>query len=127
MLTDGEATTVINETIVVDPHATLVVLPDIKASVEEPMCVNITGGIPAYKIQWYFPDGEQYTGKSITHAFGTAGRENFQVQVGDSTGYTETQNFTVNVGLYVTISANQTRGFFRQIPSRDSFSLSLLS
>ncbi|WMT49953.1 MAG: PKD domain-containing protein [Thermoplasmatales archaeon] len=105
-----EAITEINETIVVDPHATLVVLPDIKASVEEPMCVNITGGIPAYKIQWYFPDGEQYTGKSITHAFGTAGRENFQVQVGDSTGYSETQNFTVNVGLYVTISANQTRG-----------------
>ncbi len=105
-----EAITEINETIVVDPHATLVVLPDIKASVEEPMCVNITGGIPAYKIQWYFPDGEQYTGKSITHAFGTAGRENFQVQVGDSTGYTETQNFTVNVGLYVTVSANQTKG-----------------
>ena len=81
-----------------------------KASLQEPLSLNISGGIPAYRIQWYFPSGEQYSGNNITHAFSNAGPDTIETQVTDSTGYVDTQNFTVNVHLYVAIAANQTTG-----------------
>ncbi len=105
-----EAIADINETVFADPHATLIAPSYIRASIEEPMSLNISGGIPSYRMQWYFPSGEQYTGNNITHAFSNAGPETFEVQIKDSTGYTDSQNFTENVHLFVAIAANQTTG-----------------
>ena len=74
------------------------------------MDANITGGISPYQISWIFPSGQHETGTSITHVFSSSGPDTFEVQVSDQGGYTETRNFTVNVGLYVAIAANQTSG-----------------
>ena len=105
-----QAISSMNETIYPDPSATLIAPSYITASTEEPLSLNISGSIPPYKIQWYFPSGEQFSGNNITHAFSSAGPETFEVKLTDSTGYTDVQNFTVNVHLYVSIAANTTRG-----------------
>ncbi|MGP6220976.1 PKD domain-containing protein, partial [Caldiplasma sukawensis] len=105
-----EAIASISITVLPDPHATLITPKRLTASVSEPLGLNITGGIKPYTAQWYFSSGEQLTGINISHAFSSAGPETFQVQVRDSSGFTDIQNFTVNVGLYVRIAANQTSG-----------------
>jgi PKD repeat protein len=105
-----EAIANLNETVFSDPHATLIAPSYVRASREIPLALNITGGIPSYKTQWYFPSGEQFSGKNITHAFINAGPDTFEAQVTDSTGYVDTQNFTVNVHLFVAIAANTTSG-----------------
>ena len=74
------------------------------------MNADITGGISPYRISWIFPSGQHETGASISHVFSSSGPDTFEVQVSDQGGYTETRNFTVNVGLYVAIAANQTSG-----------------
>lgn len=69
---------------------------------------NISGGIQPYQISWIFPSGQHETGTSISHVFSSSGPDTFEVQVSDQGGYTETKNFTIDVGLYVAIAANQT-------------------
>ncbi|MDS0257724.1 PKD domain-containing protein, partial [Thermoplasmatales archaeon AK] len=54
--------------------------------------------------------GQHETGASISHVFSSSGPDTFEVQVSDQGGYTETRNFTVDVGLYVAVAANQTSG-----------------
>ena len=54
-----------------------------------------------------------YSGTSISHVFSSSGPDTFEVQVSDQGGYTATRNFTIDVGLYVTIAANQTSGLGR--------------
>jgi hypothetical protein len=72
--------------------------------------LNISGGIAPYSIQWYFPGGEQFSGNNISYAFPESGPNTFEVQITDSSGYTDTQNFTVSVHLFVAVAANQTSG-----------------
>ncbi len=79
-------------------------------SVPFPLNANITGGITPYQISWIFPSGQHETGTSISHVFSSSGPDTFEVQVSDQGGYTETRNFTIDVGLYVAIAANQTSG-----------------
>ena len=79
-------------------------------SVPFPLNANITGGITPYQISWIFPSGQHETGTSISHVFSSSGPDTFEVQVSDQGGYTETRNFTIDVGLYVAIAANQTYG-----------------
>ncbi|MHB1708716.1 MAG: beta strand repeat-containing protein [Thermoplasmataceae archaeon] len=105
-----EAIANVSETIYADPSATLSVPSYVRASVEEPLSLNISGGIPSYAIQWYFPSGQQVSGNNITHAFSSSGPETIETKVTDSTGYVDTQNFTVQVHLYVAIAANRTSG-----------------
>ena len=118
-----EAIANLNETVFSDPHASLIAPNYVRASLEIPLALNITGGIPSYKTQWYFPSGEQFSGKNITHAFINAGPDTFETQITDSTGYVDTQNFTVNVHLYVAIAANTTSGL---APLSVQFSSSVL-
>ena len=113
----------INETVHSDPSATLVAPSYIRASQENSLSLNITGGIAPYAVQWYFPSGEQFSGRNITHAFTNAGPETFQAKITDSTGFVDTQNFTVDVHLYVAIAANQTMGL---APLAVQFSSSVL-
>ena len=105
-----EATGNVNETVYPDPHAYLVKPNYIVAAEEEPLSLNVTGGIAPYSIQWYFPGGEQFSGNNITFAFSSSGPNTFEARIADSSGYTDIQNFTVNVHLYVAIAANQTSG-----------------
>jgi PKD repeat protein len=79
-------------------------------SVPFPLNANITGGITPYQISWIFPSGQHETGTSISHVFSSSGPDTFEVQVSDQGGYTETRNFTIDVGLYVAIAGNQTSG-----------------
>ena len=105
-----EAIASVNETVYADPHASFVAPSYIRASIEEPLSLNISGGIAPYAIQWYFPSGEQLSGNNVTHAFSSSGPDTIETKVTDSSGYTDTQNFTVNVHLFVAIAANQTSG-----------------
>ncbi|MBX8643895.1 MAG: PKD domain-containing protein [Thermoplasmata archaeon] len=107
---DREAIASVDETVYADPHASLVAPSYVRASVEEPLSLNISGGIAPYAIQWYFSRGEQVSGNNITHAFSSSGPDTIETKVTDSSGYTDTQNFTVNVHLFVAIAANQTSG-----------------
>jgi len=75
-----------------------------------PMVANVTGGIAPYAISWIFPSGQHETGPSISHVFSSSGPDVFEVQVSDQGGFMETRNFTVDVGLFVAIAANQTSG-----------------
>ncbi len=79
-------------------------------SVPFPLKSNISGGIQPYQISWIFPSGQHETGAVITHVFSSSGPDTFEVQVTDQGGYTETRNFTIDVGLYVAVAANQTSG-----------------
>ncbi|MBX8642618.1 MAG: PKD domain-containing protein [Thermoplasmata archaeon] len=105
-----EAIASVNETVYADPHASFVAPTYIRASIEEPLSLNISGGIAPYAIQWYFPSGEQISGNNVTHAFSSSGPDTIETQVTDSSGYTDTQNFTVDVHLFVAIAANTTSG-----------------
>ncbi len=71
---------------------------------------NITGGIAPYSVSWIFPSGQHETGLAISHVFSASGPETFEVQATDQSGFTETTNFTIDVSLFVAISANQTSG-----------------
>ena len=71
---------------------------------------NITGGIAPYSVSWIFPSGQHETGLNIVHVFSISGPETFEIQATDQSGFTETRNFTIDVSLYVAISANQTAG-----------------
>ncbi len=93
-----------------DLHATLVAPSYIRASVEEQLGLNVSGGITPYRYAWIFPGGEQFTGRNISYAFSTSGPNTFEVQISDKSGYVDVQNFTVNVHLYVAIAANVTEG-----------------
>ncbi|PYB68294.1 hypothetical protein DMB44_04415 [Thermoplasma sp. Kam2015] len=99
-------------TVDVHPDPTISVFWKGKPVVSIPfsMNANITGGISPYQISWIFPSGQHETGAAISHVFSSSGPDTFEVQVTDHGGYTETRNFTVNVGLYVAIAANQTSG-----------------
>ena len=99
-----------NETVFSDPSATLRSLPNPVVSEEEPLSLNISGGMGPYNAQWYFSSGEQISGISIVHAFSTSGPDTFEVQIRDQSGYVDTQNFTLQVMLYVQIATNQTSG-----------------
>ncbi len=85
---------------------------DGKAVVSQSFGLNatISGGIPAYEVQWIFPDGQQESGLNITHVFESSGPETYQVVVRDAGGFRGTYNFTVNVGLYVTVSDSTPSG-----------------
>ncbi len=105
-----EAIANVNETVFGDPVATLAAPSYMRVSVEESLSLNITGGIAPYSIQWYFPGGEQFSGNNISYAFPESGPNTFEAKVTDASGYVDTQNFTVNVHLFVAIAANQTSG-----------------
>ena len=79
-------------------------------SEEFPLKANVSGGIAPYSISWVFPSGQHETGASISHVFSSSGPDTFQVQVSDRGGFTETRNFTIQVGLYEEIAANTTSG-----------------
>ena len=85
---------------------------DGKAVVSQSFGLNatISGGIPAYEVQWIFPDGQQESGLNITHVFESSGPETYQVVVRDAGGFRGTYNFTVNVDLYVTVSDSTPSG-----------------
>ena len=100
----------VNETIFRDPVATLVAPTYMRASVEESLSLNISGGIAPYSIQWYFPGGEQFSENNIAYAFSESGPTTFEAHITDASGYTATKNFTVPVHLFVAIAANQTSG-----------------
>ena len=72
--------------------------------------LNISGGVGPYRVHWIFPSGEQASGNNITHTFSSSGPDTIQTQVTDITGFTVTQNFTLTVNLYTSITANQTVG-----------------
>ena len=105
-----EAISSVNETVFADPHASLVVPSYVRASIQEPLSLNISGGIQPYSIQWYFPSGEQLSGNNVTHAFSSSGPDTIETRVTDTSGYVDTQNFTVQVHLFVAIAANTTSG-----------------
>jgi len=71
---------------------------------------NISGGIQPYQVSWIFPSGEHEIGSSVNHVFSSSGPDTFEVLVSDEGGFTEVRNFTIDVGLYVAIAANQTSG-----------------
>ncbi|MBX8640937.1 MAG: PKD domain-containing protein, partial [Thermoplasmata archaeon] len=79
-------------------------------SEEFPLYANVTGGIAPYGISWIFPSGQHETGSSIDHVFSSSGPDIFEVQVSDQGGFIQTRNFTIDVGLYVAVAANQTSG-----------------
>ncbi|MHB1440001.1 MAG: PKD domain-containing protein [Cuniculiplasma sp.] len=79
-------------------------------SEEFPLHASVTGGIGPYSISWVFPSGQHETGPTINHVFSSSGPDVFEVQVGDQGGFTGTRNFTIDVGLFVSIAANRTSG-----------------
>ena len=99
-------------TVDVHPDPTVSVSWSGKPVVSKPFYLNanITGGISPYQISWIFPSGQHETGSTISHVFSSSGPETFEVQVSDQGGYTQTGNFTIDVGLYVAIAANRTSG-----------------
>jgi PKD repeat protein len=99
-------------TVDVHPDPSISVSWSGKPVVSKPFSLNanITGGISPYQISWIFPSGQHENGTSISHVFSSSGPETFEVQVSDNGGFTETRNFSINVGLYVAIAANTTSG-----------------
>nr|BAF30825.1 hypothetical membrane protein [Thermoplasma acidophilum] len=105
-----QATTSINITVNPDPTVKLITSGQATAGIPYSMTAQATNGTGPYSILWIFPDGEQNSGQTSDHTFMTSGPDTFQIQAKDSTGYTITKNFTINVAIYVRISASQTRG-----------------
>jgi len=106
-----EAIASMNVTVFPDPVATLVQPKNIVAAQQTPLAVNISGGIFPFSVAWVFPGGEQYSGTNISYAFNSAGPNTFEVKIQDSSGYTDIQNFTVQVALFVSVASNVTSGF----------------
>ena len=104
-----DATSYANVTVYSDP--TVHILYNGTPTASEPfhMQANVTGGIAPYSVSWIFSD-ETLSGFNISHVFSTSGPNTFEVKVTDSSGYTFTENYTLNVNLYVSIAANQTSG-----------------
>lgn len=84
---------------------------------------NISGGIGPYSISWIFPSGQHESGLNITHVFSSSGPETFEVQVSDKGGYSGTTNYTIQVGLYVSITSSTRSGL---APLAVQFSSSVL-
>ena len=74
------------------------------------MSANITGGIGPYSVSWIFPSGQHETGQNISHVFSSSGPETFEVEVSDKGGYSGTSNYTIQVGLYVSITSSTRSG-----------------
>ncbi len=87
------------------------------------MSANITGGIGPYSVSWVFPSGQHESGLNITHVFSSSGPETFEVQVSDKGGYSGTTNYTIQVGLYVSITSSTRSGL---APLNVQFSSSVL-
>lgn len=87
------------------------------------MSANITGGIGPYSVSWIFPSGQHESGLNITHVFSSSGPETFEVEVSDKGGYSGTTNYTIQVGLYVSITSSTRSGL---APLAVQFSSSVL-
>jgi PKD repeat protein len=105
---DASTATVI--TVFPDPQVSVNRAGNPIVSVPFHMSANIIGGIAPYSMSWIFPSGQHETGLSISHVFSSSGPETFEVAVSDSGGYSGTKNFTIDVGLFVSIAANTTSG-----------------
>ncbi len=113
-----DATSTFNITVNSDPRVSVQQIG--KAMVSQPvdLIANVSGGIPAYQVHWIFPDGQQESGSNISHVFETSGPEVYEVVVQDQSGFRGTYNFTIDVGLYVTISDSTASGL---APLKESF------
>lgn len=87
------------------------------------MSANITGGIGPYSVSWIFPSGQHESGLNISHVFSSSGPETFEVEVSDKGGYSGTTNYTIQVGLYVSITSSTRSGL---APLNVQFSSSVL-
>ena len=105
-----DASSTVSVTVYSDPAVSVSWSGKAVVSEEFPLHANVTGGIAPYGISWIFPSGQHETGSSIQHVFSSSGPDTFEVQVGDHGGFTETRNFTIDVGLFVAIAANTTSG-----------------
>ena len=76
-----------------------------------PIVANITGGLGPYRVQWIFPSGQQESGSSIKHVFQYSGPRTVEIVIRDATGFYGTQNFSINVGLFISADANVTSGY----------------
>lgn len=92
------------------PSLTLIRSGTPRATIPYNMSVSISGGNGPYSISWTFESGGTATGENITHTFGTSGNRTFEVKATDETGYTVYLNYTVNVALLVSVSANPETG-----------------
>ena len=94
-------------------------------TVSEPVAFNATvsGGESPYAILWIFPGGQQESGFNVSQVFATSGPTTYEIQITDGMGFVLTENFTVSVRLYITVSATITSGLS---PLTASFSESVL-
>ncbi len=92
------------------PLITLVRTGTPVATIPYKMSVGISGGNGPYAISWTFEGRGTATGQNITHTFDTGGTRTFEVTLRDETGYTIYENYSVDVSLLVSISANQSEG-----------------
>ena len=100
---------VIDEIVVHDPviSVTYSITPLVSESVT--IFAHITGGLGGNTLKWTFNTGTA-TGMNVTYAFSHGGDRTYSIKITDSTGYTNTQEFTVYVHLKVTISATPLQG-----------------
>ncbi len=91
----------------------------------EPVAFNATvsGGQSPYSVLWIFPGGQQEAGFNVSQVFATSGPTTYEIQITDRMGFVLTENFTINVRLYITVSATITSGLS---PLTASFSESVL-
>lgn len=113
-----DATSTLNITVNSDPRVSVQQMG--KAMVSQPadLIASVSGGIPAYQVHWIFPDGQQESGLNISHVFETSGPIVYEVVVQDQSGFRGTYNFSIEVGLYVTISDSTASGL---APLKESF------
>ena len=104
-----DATSYANITVYPDPALKIIYNGTPTASEPFNLEANVTGGIAPYSVSWIFSD-ETLSGFNISHVFSTSGPNTFEVKVIDSSDYILVKNYTVNVNLYVAITANTTRG-----------------
>ena len=105
-----DGTTAMTVSVYPDPVATLVAKGTARVSLPYNLSVTIQGGISPYSVVWKFPDGQQEIGQSVQHVFSSSGSRIIQVSVSDASGYAGVYNYSIDVSLYVTISASQTSG-----------------
>ena len=105
-----DASSTVSVTVYSDPAVSVSWSGKAVVSEEFPLYANVTGGIAPYNIAWIFPSGQRESGTSIQHVFSSSGPDTIEARVTDSSGYVDTQNFTVQVHLFVAIAANQTSG-----------------
>ncbi|EQD45019.1 hypothetical protein B1B_13252, partial [mine drainage metagenome] len=82
-----------------------------------------TGGYGAYTFTWTFPAGHQVSGAWANYTWDTAGPLAYQLYFADQGGFNETLSLTGYAHLWVSSTANVTRG---PAPLTVTFSASVL-